>query len=136
MNWTKPLPYSLLRPSISLHFLSFLHFSNKRVYLSYPFISIIVKYFITLASKFHEAILRHFLSPKLPRPLSYFHLRLNSLATTFNHPFNKPFNQGWHLTTPPCINTLACLQINQYWTGLRCISYSVTQVKTQLHKIT
>ncbi len=26
------------------------------------------------------------------------------------------------------------LQINQYWTGLKCVSYSFTQVKTQLHE--
>ena len=24
--------------------------------------------------------------------------------------------------------------INQYWTGLKCVNYSVTQVKTQLHE--
>ncbi len=33
-----------------------------------------------------------------------------------------------------CINTFHLDEINQYWTELKCVSYSDTQVKTQLHK--
>jgi len=36
--------------------------------------------------------------------------------------------------SPLCINTFHWTKINQYWTGLKCVSYSVTQVKTQLHQ--
>jgi hypothetical protein len=28
----------------------------------------------------------------------------------------------------------ACLQINQHCIGLKCVSYSITQAKTQLHE--
>ncbi len=33
-----------------------------------------------------------------------------------------------------CISTLHLNRINQYSTELKCVSYAVTQVKTQLHK--
>ncbi len=33
-----------------------------------------------------------------------------------------------------CINTFHLEQVNKYWTELKCVSYSVTQVKTQLHE--
>jgi hypothetical protein len=39
------------------------------------------------------------------------------------------FNQ----TNQLCINTHRCNKKNQYWTGLECVSYSVTLVKSQLH---
>jgi hypothetical protein len=35
-----------------------------------------------------------------------------------------------------CVNAFHLNQINQYCTGLKCASYSVTQVKTQLHENT
>ncbi len=58
------------------------------------------------------------------------------LATTFNHPFLiYHFSQVLHLATLPYINTFACLKVNQYWTGLECVSYSITQVKSQLREI-
>ncbi len=34
-----------------------------------------------------------------------------------------------------CINTFHLNQINMYCNGLECVSYSVTQVKSQLHKM-
>jgi hypothetical protein len=89
---------------------------------------------LALALKFHNSkahmfFLQNFLSCFLSDSLiaSYWPLFLIIL-------FNQPFNQVQHLTTLLCINTLACLQIKQYWTGLNCVSSSVTQVETQLHK--
>ncbi len=49
-------------------------------------------------------------------------------------PFNQAFNQVKHRAILLCINSFACLEINHYWTGLKCVSYSVTQVKIQLHE--
>ncbi len=34
-----------------------------------------------------------------------------------------------------CTNTFHMNQIYQYWAGLKCVSYSVTQVKAQLCEI-
>jgi hypothetical protein len=53
---------------------------------------------------------------------------------TIGHHFNQLFNQGWHHAALSCINTFSSLQINQYCTGLKCVSYSINQVKTQLHE--
>jgi hypothetical protein len=34
-----------------------------------------------------------------------------------------------------CINTFDLSEINQYCTGLKCVSYSITQNKSQLYEI-
>jgi hypothetical protein len=89
--------------------------------------------FVVLALTFHNSSSRVFPS-KLPQLLSFLLIDCNWLAATLITLFNQPFNQVWHLATFPCINTSACLKINQHRTGLKCVSYSVTQVKSQLHK--
>jgi hypothetical protein len=33
-----------------------------------------------------------------------------------------------------CINSFHLDKVNQYCTGLKCVIYSITQVKTQLHE--
>ncbi len=76
----------------------------------------------------------HVFPSELPRSLPLFLINCNCLATTLITLFNQPFNKVWCLAIFQCINTSACLKINQYWTGLKCVSYSATQVKTQLHK--
>jgi hypothetical protein len=47
--------------------------------------------------------------------------------------FTKLF---FKLMCPFCTNIFHLNQINQYCNGLKRVSYSATQVKTQLHKIT
>ncbi len=96
------------------------HESNYNI-LDYLFV-VSLKKFIVQSS--------HISLPKFPRPSSLLLVKLQ----TVGHHFNRPFNQEWHLASPPCINTFACLQINQYLTGLKCVSYSITQIKAQLHE--
>jgi hypothetical protein len=75
-------------------------------------------------------------APELPRLPFFLFSKHNHLAATFNQTrnlifdFNPSFNQAWHQAIFLHINTLLCLKINQYRTGL-FVSYSV---KTQLHE--
>ncbi len=60
----------------------------------------------------------------------------NFKLSSFNHPYLiYHFCLVCHLAILLCINTFPCLKINQYWTRLKSVSYSFTQVKTELHEI-
>ncbi len=37
--------------------------------------------------------------------------------------FHSHFNLPWHHAFSMCINILLCSLINQYWTGLKCVSF-------------
>ncbi len=95
-----------------------------------PVLIFVPKYFsiLALALKFCNSN-THISPPNFLSCLPFHWLKFQFTGHCFYH----PFNQEWHLATLLCINTFACLQINQYCTGLKCVSYFVTQVKIQLH---
>jgi hypothetical protein len=94
---------------------------------------ILLEHSLALALKFRKTS-SHILPSKLSQLLSLslkMQLKMPQLLITL---LDQPSNQVWHLSTLLCINTSVCLKINQYSTGLESVSYSVTQVKTQLHE--